>query len=116
LSRILVAEDSPAIALLLRRRLEMAGHSVEMAPGGDQALEMLEAANLPDLVLADVMMPGRDGLATLEQIRSRHPRLPVILVTGQQLTAEQEAAADAAFTKPIEFEDLIATISELTAR
>jgi CheY-like chemotaxis protein len=113
LSRILVIEDSPAIALLLRRRLAMDGHSAEVATNGDQALKRLDGANLPDLLLVDVMMPGRDGLGTLKTIRSRHPGIPAILVTGQKLTSVQEEIADAVFAKPIEFEPLLAKIADL---
>lgn len=115
MSRILVIEDSPAIALLLRRRLEMAGHAVDLMPNGILGLGRLDAAMLPDLVLADVMMPGLDGLATLRQIRIRHPDVPVVLVTGQQLTPEQREEADAVFAKPIEFDALLAAIDRLTS-
>lgn len=113
MSRILVVEDSPAIALLLRRRLEMAGHKIDVVPNGNQALDRLDAVVIPDLVLADVMMPGLDGIETLRRIRERHPELPVILVTGQQLEWEQEQQADAVFAKPIEFDQLLPAIERL---
>lgn len=113
MSRILVVEDSPAIALLLRRRLEMAGHEAEVVTNGNQALDRLDAAKVPDLILADVMMPGLDGIETLRRIRKSHPQLPVILVTGQQLEREQELQADAVFAKPIEFDQLLPAIERL---
>ena len=117
MSRILVIDDSPAIALLIRRRLEMAGHSVEVFPNGELALDRLDRENLPQLVMADVMMPGElDGLATLRQIRSHYPDLPVVLVTGQDLEPEQRQEADAVFSKPIEFDPLLTTIRRLTRR
>ena len=116
MSRILVIEDSSAIALLIKRRLEMAGHSVETLANGDLALKRLEDGELPELVVADVMMPGLDGLSTLRQIRDRHPGLPVILVTGQDLDEKQRQEADAVFAKPIEFDSLLATIRRLTSR
>lgn len=114
MSRILVIEDSPAIALLLRRRLEMAGHEVDAVPNGNHALGRLDAATVPDLVLADVMMPGLDGLATLRLIKDRHPELPVVLVTGTNLEREQEQEADAVCTKPIEFDQLLEAVEQLT--
>ena len=113
MSRVLVIEDSPAIALLLRRRLEMAGHQVEVAAGGLQALEMLEKPELPQLVLADVMMPGIDGLETLGRIKAKHARLPVILVTGQHLEPAAGRKADAVIAKPIDFDELLRTIEVL---
>lgn len=114
MSRVLVVEDSPAIALLLRRRLEMAGHEVDVMANGNQALDWLGSAAVPDLVLADVMMPGLDGLDTLDRIRELHPELPVILVTGTQLEHEQRQRADAVFTKPIEFDQLLEAVERLT--
>ena len=60
MSRILIIEDSPAIRLLLIRRLEMAGHEVVEAEGGREALDLLASATLagkPDLILLDAMMP-----------------------------------------------------------
>lgn len=113
MSDLLVVEDSPAIALLLRRRLEMAGHEVTVASCGTDALAWLEQADLPDLVLADVMMPGIDGIETLRRIKSAHPGLPVILVTGQELDAPSRVEADAVIAKPIDFERLLRTVVRL---
>jgi CheY-like chemotaxis protein len=112
LSLILVIEDSPSIALLLRRRLEMAHHEVQVSTTGRQALEMLEHL-LPDVVLADVTMPGMDGIETLRRIKEVNPRLPVILVTGQRLGLETRREADAHFSKPIDFDRLLEKIDEL---
>lgn len=93
----------------------MAGHSVDVFANGNHALARLDAAMLPDLVLADVMMPGLGGLETLRQIRDRHPELPVVLVTGQHLKPDQGHEADAVFAKPIEFDALLAAIERLTS-
>jgi len=113
LSRILVIEDSPSIALLLRRRIEMEGHEVEVRASGREALDLIMGGPLPDLVLADVMMPGMDGMETLGQIKQSHPGLPVILVTGQQMTRAETGQADALVSKPIDFEALFREISGL---
>ncbi len=116
MSLILAIEDSPAIALLLRRRLEIAGYSVEISSDGTQALERLESGLMPDLVIADVMMPGMDGLTTLERVRELRPSVPVVLVTGQDLHPPERERADAVFAKPIEFEPLLAEIDRLCRR
>ena len=113
MNRILVIEDSPAIGLLLRRRLEMAGYSIDVVPEGKVALERLEEGLVPDLVLADVQMPGLDGLETLARIRRSHGDLPVILVTGQELNHGQREQANAVFAKLIEFEPLLEKIEDL---
>lgn len=90
----------------------MAGHQVDVVSNGIDALEELDA-RLPDLVLADVTMPGLDGLETLDRIRERHGELPVILVTAQDLRPDERRKADAVFAKPIEFEPLLTAISRL---
>lgn len=115
MTRILVIEDSPAIALLLRRRLEMAGHQVEVAAGGRQGLRMLPEAG-SDIVLADVTMPGMDGIETLRRIKADHPGLPVVLVTGERPAFHIGREADAVIAKPIDFDRLLRTVDELTGR
>ena len=115
MSRILVIEDSPSIGLLLRRRLEMAGHSVQVEPDGKSALEVLAGADgLPDLVVSDLSMPGIDGIETIRQIKSRHRELPAILVTAHSLAPEQQTGADEVIGKPIDFDRLLKTVARLT--
>jgi CheY-like chemotaxis protein len=115
LSQVLVIEDSPAIALLLRRRLEMAGHTVRVADAGESALNDLARGPTPEVVLADVILPGIDGIDTLNRIKASHPKLPVIMVTGQDLDPSSHRAAEAVFTKPIDFGRLLETIEALAA-
>jgi CheY-like chemotaxis protein len=114
LSRLLVIEDSPAIALLLRRRLEMAGHSLDIAPTGETAIAGLDGEDLPDVVLADVMMPGIDGIETARRMKALHPDLPVILVTGKHIEPALRRGVDAVIAKPIEFDQLLDEISRLS--
>lgn len=94
----------------------MAGHDVDVAPNGAEALSHLGSEESADLVLADVMMPGLDGFETMQKIRESHPGLPVILVTGQQLHPDRQKEADAVFSKPIEFDLLLPTIERLARR
>lgn len=91
----------------------MADHSVQVAVSGAQGLEAIDPGDLPDVVLADVMMPGMDGIETLRRIRLAHPALPVILVTGQQLAPELQREADALVPKPINFDLLLEAIDRL---
>lgn len=114
MSEILVIEDSPTIALLLRRRLEMAGHSVKVAATSDEALAGFDETSPPDIVLADHSIPGASGLETLKRIKSRAPGIPGILVTAWSLTPEERTGADDLVTKPIDFNHLLATIARLT--
>jgi len=118
-SRILVAEDSGAIRLLFRRRLEMSDHTVVEAADGRQALDLFTGSDggvKPDLVLMDAMMPNMNGSATIEEIKHLSPETPVIVVSavdGLERSPDWRLA-DGHFTKPVDFDGLLARISELT--
>jgi two-component system, HptB-dependent secretion and biofilm response regulator len=119
MSRVLVAEDSGSIRLLIRRRLELAGHEVAEARDGQETLRMLEAGpleKLPDLVLLDAMMPRLDGAETLRRIKGGQPRLPVIAVSAiwDLGSRDERSAADGHMTKPIDFGELLARIDALS--
>jgi len=82
-SIILVVEDEPATQLMLELMLQRSNHKVVSAVNGEDAIAFL--ANKPvDLVIADVWMPGMDGLALLQQLRSneRYQNLPIIMFTA----------------------------------
>jgi two-component system cell cycle sensor histidine kinase/response regulator CckA len=79
---VLLVEDEPALARLGRFALERAGHAVETAPGGEEALELLRGGLAPALLVTDVAMPGMDGLALARAARAERPSLPVLLLSG----------------------------------
>ena len=90
-AKVLVVDDEPAMVMLMRFVLEKSGHTVSEAHNGVEALAALGvkpenvAADLPDVVLLDVMMPVMDGLATAEAMRD-HPRaskVPILVVTAK---------------------------------
>jgi CheY-like chemotaxis protein len=83
LGRVLVVDDEPEVAATLRDALEELGCVVEVALSGRHALERV-AAFAPDVVLLDVLMPDMPGDQVLERLRRDHPRVPVVMVTGQQ--------------------------------
>ena len=120
MSRILVAEDSGPIRLLLRRRLEMSDHTVVEASDGCQAVQMFatdDGSDRPDLVLIDAMMPNLDGSATIREIKRLSPETPVIVVSalnGLDRSPDWRLA-EGHFTKPVDFDRLLARVSELTA-
>ena len=91
-SRLLVVEDEPANAELLRRMLEKNGWLVDHAGNGLEALALV-ASRRPRLILLDLMMPEMDGMAFLEELR-RNPladNIPVLVVTAQTLSADDRA-------------------------
>ena len=81
MARVLVVEDSPDQARLIAGLLESGGFTAEIASSGEQAIEMM-AKSPPDLVATDLIMPGINGLEVVEQIKQRHPLVPVILMTA----------------------------------
>jgi OmpR family response regulator RpaB len=119
MSLVMVAEDSAAIRLLLKRRLEMAGHDVIEAYDGADALERLEElkdGQHPDVLLLDAMMPRRSGAEVLEQVKSDLPDVPVLVVSAvPDLAGDSEwAGADGYLAKPIDFTELLARIDAVT--
>ena len=81
---ILVVDDDPSIATLVRLYLEKDGFAVETAARGDDALAAFRK-NPPDLILLDIMLPGLDGTEVLKAVR-RTSAIPVIMLTARPLT------------------------------
>jgi CheY-like chemotaxis protein len=79
--RVLICDDEPDIRLLFRTAFEREGAIVDEAADGDECLEVADA-NPPDVVILDLMMPKRDGLATLPALRRRCPNSAVVVVTA----------------------------------
>jgi DNA-binding response OmpR family regulator len=83
LGRVLVVDDEPHVAGMLREALLHVGYVVKIAVTGHEALGLLPAFQ-PDVVLLDVMMPGMKGDEVLAQLRREHPGVPVVMVTANQ--------------------------------
>ena len=111
--KILVVEDETAIADFVQRGLESEGYAVECAADGlegeKQALE-----GRPDLVVLDLMLPGRDGMSVLGSIRESKPTLPVIVLTARDSVEDKVQGLDNGatdyVTKPFSFDELTARI------
>ncbi|MBI5443242.1 MAG: response regulator [Deltaproteobacteria bacterium] len=90
--RLLVVEDNPTAALQIRTALEENGYSVDVAPGGREAVERLRAAP-PSGMILDLMMPDVDGFQVLEELRADPvtAALPVLVLTAKELTAADRA-------------------------
>jgi DNA-binding response OmpR family regulator len=115
--RILIIEDEREISLILKMRLENAGYDVRQAYDGEEGLDMVKA-DIPDLVLLDLILPKRGGLQVLDEIKKNKAsrQIPVILVTGlaQELEEVRKGAlrADGYFLKPFDSVELLATIAD----
>jgi two-component system, NtrC family, response regulator AtoC len=79
---VLLAEDDPEVRSYLEMALRGQGYAIEMADDGEEALDVLENTSGISAVLLDVVMPRRDGLETLKEIRKRSAELPVIMLSG----------------------------------
>jgi two-component system cell cycle response regulator DivK len=104
--KILIVEDSSDNMKLFRTLLTLKGHEVNGLTGGEGLLEMIERA-APDLVLMDIQLPGKDGYALLEEIRtSRFAELRVVALTAHAMTGDSTRALESGFdgyiTKPID--------------
>ena len=81
MAKILIIEDDRQFRAMLRQMLERADHEVIEAGTGDEGLECFRQ-EAPDLLILDMMTPGRDGLEVLEEIRQESPTLKVIAISG----------------------------------
>jgi two-component system OmpR family response regulator len=117
--RILLVEDEPKMALLLRRGLTERGDVVEVATTGSDAVH-LAAADEYDVVVLDVMLPDMDGFEVCRQVRSRHVWTPVLMLTARQAVRDRieglDAGADDYLVKPFSFGELLARLRALVRR
>lgn len=113
-ARILIVDDDRALCQLLAEYLRREGFAVDVAHDGEAALlQLRNAASRPDLLILDVMMPGRDGLETLRGLRMQH-RLPVIMLSAKGEPVDRviglELGADDYLAKPCLPRELLARV------
>jgi two-component system, OmpR family, response regulator MprA len=120
-TRLLVADDSETVLLMLQRRLEMEGYEVVTATDGVEALERLRelSPKEPDVILLDAMMPNKSGTEVLEEIRGEGSKIPVLMISAHLDAQEPERmrklGANDIVPKPFEWEVLIGKIEELVS-
>jgi DNA-binding response OmpR family regulator len=121
LTRILVADDSETILLLMRTRLEMEGYEVITAVDGQEVIEELHRRGeegRPDVILLDAMMPRKSGPEVVRELRARNIQTPILIVSAHEEEAADRASSTKAsgyIRKPIDFELLLGRIAELAA-
>jgi two-component system response regulator MprA len=120
-TRLLVADDSETVLLMLQRRLEMEGYDVVTATDGVEALDRIREAGSEklDVILLDAMMPNMSGIEVLEHLRESGSKIPVLMISahldGQEPERMRRLGAADCIPKPFEWEDLISKIEELAA-
>ncbi len=118
-TKILVVEDDAPIRRGLCDALRYAGYAVEECSTGDAALATACAAS-PDLLLLDVMLPGKNGFEILRELRGSHPQLPVIMLTARGAEEDRvrglKLGADDYVVKPFSATELLARVEAVLRR
>ena len=122
MAKLLIADDSETILLLLRTRLEMEGYEVETANDGQEVIDAMHSAGdeeSPDLLLLDAMMPRKSGIEALRELRAEGVETPALIVSAHQGAGDADSATELEVsgyvTKPIDFDRLFSSIKDLTA-
>ena len=112
----MIVDDDESVRSLLRMTLPEDGYEIDEATDGEQALALVEE-RVPDLVLLDWKMPRRHGSLVLDELKSRHPQLPVIVLTAEIAEHHRNLAeslkVDVFLTKPFSPLELLETIERL---
>lgn len=117
--RLLLIEDDFRIASFIRKGMSEAGYVIEHAADGEVGLHMA-LDNSYDAAIVDLMLPGRDGLSIIDEVRRREIRLPVIILSARRSVDERirglQAGGDDYLVKPFSFAELLARVQALIRR
>ena len=115
----LIIEDDAAIAGFIARGLREAGFAVDVASNGHEGLEAALAGQ-PDVAIVDLMLPGRDGLSVIDELRRRGRSTPVLILSAKRSVDDRvqglQAGGDDYLTKPFAFAELLARVQALVRR
>ena len=121
MNTVLVIDDDPVIRSVVRRVLEEKGFEVSTAGDGQSGLRRFAELN-PDLVMVDILMPGKEGIATILELREAHPDARILAMTGggnftagDVLRIAELLGADNSLKKPFHPAELVATVKRCLA-
>ena len=129
MAKLLIIDDEEDIRIVLRQILERAGYEVDVAADASEGMDLLRSSGA-DLVITDIIMPGKDGVQTVYDIRMEFPNTRIIVISGggnvkpmeyepaaiattAYLASATAAGADLALTKPFEREELLDAVKGL---
>ena len=119
MGKILVIDDEPYILLMLKKMLEKAGYMVDLASNGREGLELFEKESA-DLVITDIIMPDKEGLELILEMKKKSPGLKIIAMSGggrispeSYLECASHFGAEKVFQKPFKQKEIVSAIREL---
>ena len=119
MGRVLVIDDEPQIRSMLRMMLERAGHEVEEAPDGIEGIRIYRN-NPVDLIISDLIMPNKDGIGMIIELKKEFPDVKIIAMSGGGLNKPEgylegakKLGAQQTLTKPIDRDELLRTVSDI---
>jgi DNA-binding response OmpR family regulator len=119
MAKILVIDDEPSILLMIKKMLEKEGHEVDLALNGRDGMELFESIK-PALVITDIIMPEKEGLETIVELRKKNPGLKIIAISGGgrispegYLPGAKLLGADMVFQKPLIPKEFTAAVAKL---
>jgi len=121
MSSVLVIDDDPVFCTVVQGILENDGYSVELAGDAQTGISRFDEIN-PDLVIVDILMPGKEGIATILELRENNPEARILAMTGGGNFAARDVlriaellGADNSLKKPFEPTALLATVKRCLA-
>jgi DNA-binding response OmpR family regulator len=121
MKRILIIDDEPDILMMLKKMLERAGYEVDLAVNGESGMQLFNAQSA-DLVITDIIMPEKEGLEIIREMKQIKPDLKIIAISGggrisadSYLDTAKMFGADRVFQKPFRQVELVAAVNELSA-
>ncbi len=119
MKKILVIDDENSIRLLLKKMLEREGFDVMTASDGKEGMDIISKAAF-DLVITDIVMPEKEGIEIIMELKKGYPDIPIIAISGggvvipeMYLDLAEKLGAVRTFSKPIDKETLVSTINEI---
>lgn len=117
---VMVVDDDEPVRSILCENLADLGFDVSFAKDGNEALELINAGKSPQVVITDIIMPRREGLEVIMELRKKHPAIRLIAISGGGRTKSadflqlaKKLGADAVMPKPLDIDMLEKTVREL---